>query len=485
METIQVKEVQKLKLNVTNINSFLKKSSKDYTKVKKDNKRLVSDQVKRKKTKEKEKTIEKKGLSGSSPLSNVKQVAESSAGIFDKILSFGGILLSGILLNALPSIKKKVDKFAKDNKEIIGNVTKSLIVVKDFTANLFDAFTGPYSQENSLDWLGKFNDSGKLESGVLKKVEQAFDGVGIMINAIDKALGGEGKVGNFVITGERILAKQGGKTGEYNITTKEFTPRAFTEEENRRYQSGDFRPEGSTDPSTGERDSAHGSGGGGRQSGAVFDAGKGGTGKRIFLHWSAGAHSTPYSAYHSIALGDGTLIRNTPYSQDKSAHTAGANSNSVGLAIAAMGGEGVSENNFGPYPPTEKQLNVMIGEAAKLALEWGWSEGTVDSNVRTHGEWERYATRTGKLPGKPQRWDVDKLRQSDPNIDTSKVLSHGGNELRNRIKQKLRELKNQGSKMSRALNPSNNKPDLFTLLNTNIGEKGSTTIIHARQPILT
>ena len=149
-----------------------------------------------------------------------------------------------------------------------------------------------------------------------------------------------------------------------------------------------------------------------------------------------------------------------------------------------MGGAGVSENNFGPYPPTEKQLNVMIGEAAKLALEWGWSEGTVDSNVRTHGEWERYATRNNLLPGAPQRWDVDKLRQSDPNIDTSKVLSHGGNELRNRIKQKLRELKNQGSKMSRTLNPSNNKPDLFTLLNTNIGEKGSTTIIHARQPIL-
>ena len=485
METTQGKEVKKLKLNVTNINSFLKKSNKDYVAIKKNNKRLVSDQNKIKKTKEKEKTIEKKGLSGSSPLNNVKQVAESSAGIFDKILSFGGILLSGILLNALPSIKKKVDKFAKDNEEIIGNVTKSLIVVKDFGVNLFDAFTGPYSQENSLDWLGKFNDSGKLESGVLKKVEQAFDGVGKMINDIDKALGGEGKIGNAIITGERVLAKQGGQTGEYNKTTKEFTPRAFTEEENRRYQSGDFRPEGSTDPSTGEKDSAHGSGGGGRQSGAVFDAGKGGTGKRIFLHWSAGAHSTPYSAYHSIALGDGTLIRNTPYSQDKSRHTAGANSNSVGLAIAAMGGEGVSENNFGPYPPTEKQLNVMIGEAAKLALEWGWSEGTVDSNVRTHGEWERYATRNGILEGAPQRWDVDKLRQSDPNIDTSKVLSHGGNELRNRIKQKLRELKNQGTKMSRTINPLNNKTDQLAVLNTTVGEKGSTTIIHARQPILT
>ena len=87
METTQGKEVKKLKLNVTNINSFLKKSNKDYVAIKKNNKRLVSNQNKRKKTKEKEKTIEKKGLSGSSPLSNVKQVAESSAGIFDKILS--------------------------------------------------------------------------------------------------------------------------------------------------------------------------------------------------------------------------------------------------------------------------------------------------------------------------------------------------------------------------------------------------------------
>ena len=481
METTQGKEVKKLKLNVTNINSFLKKSNKDYVAIKKNNKRLVSDQNKIKKTKEKENTIEKKGLSGSSPLSNVKQVAESSVGIFDKILSFGGILLSGILLNALPSIKKKVDKFAKDNEEIIGNVTKALIVVKDFGVNLFDAFTGPYSKKNSLDWLGKFGDSGKLESGVIKEIEKTFNGLGKMINDIDTAMGGKGTIGNVLIIGEKVLAKQGGKTGVLNNLTGEFTPRAFTEEESRRFQSGNIK----IAPSTGERDSAHGSGGGGRQSGAVFDAGKGGTGKRIFLHWSAGAHSTPYSAYHSIALGDGTLIRNTPYSQDKSAHTAGANSNSVGLAIAAMGGAGVSENNFGPYPPTEQQLNVMIGEAAKLALEWGWSEGTVDSNVRTHGEWERYATRNNLLPGAPQRWDVDKLRQSDPNIDTSKVLSHGGNELRNRIKQKLRELKNQGSLISRTINPSNNKQDLFTLLNTNIGEKGSTTIIHARQPILT
>ena len=240
METIQVKEVQKLKLNVTNINSFLKKSSKDYTKVKKDNKRLVSDQNKIKKTKEKEKTIEKKSVGGSA-LSNVTDVAKSSAGIFDKILSFGGILLSGILLNALPSIKKKIDGFAEENKEVIDNVVSALTVVKDFAVNLFDSFTGPYSQEGSLDWLGKFNDSGKLESGVLKEVEKAFNSVGRMINAIDKALGGEGKIGNALITSDKVLHKKNGQTGVLDRATGEFTQRSFTEEESRRFQSGDTR----------------------------------------------------------------------------------------------------------------------------------------------------------------------------------------------------------------------------------------------------
>jgi len=245
METIQVKEVQKLKLNGTNINSFLKKSSKDYTKVKKDNKRLVSDQNKIKKTKEKEKTIEKKSVGGSA-LSNVTDVAKSSAGIFDKILSFGGILLSGILLNALPSIKKKIDGFAEENKEVIDNVVSALTVVKDFAVNLFDSFTGPYSQEGSLDWLGKFNDSGKLESGALKGVENTFNSVGRMINAIDKALGGEGKIGNALITSDKVLHKKNGQTGVLDRATGEFTQRAFTEEESRRFQSGDTRIGGSS-----------------------------------------------------------------------------------------------------------------------------------------------------------------------------------------------------------------------------------------------
>ena len=519
MELTQVKQ---LKLNVSNINSFLKKSNKNYNDIKKSNQRIVSRQVEQDKLKSKEKSIEKKPTI-SSPLKTVKDVAKSSMGLFDKILNFGGLLLTGILLNALPSIKEKIDKFKEDNKKVIDNVVSTLTVVKNSAVDLFNSFTGPYAEEGSLDWLAKFDDSGNLQSGILKEVEKAFDGLGGMINAVDKFLGGEGKIGNALITGEKILQKRNGKTGVFNRTTGEFTERAFTEEEQRRFDSGDFsvnnRTQATTSssgvqpatpssefdnnkdkPSTGPMDAAHGAGSNSPQSKTGFVSGNGNTNRKIFLHWSAGSHTTAYDAYHSIALGDGSIVRHTPYDQDKDAHTAGANEGSVGLAIAAMGGEGVGENNFGAYPPTKKQLDAMVYEAARLAVDWGWSEGTIDSNVRTHGEWERYATRNNILPGSPQRWDVDKLRQSDPNVDTSKVLSGGGNELRERIKATFRLIKQQQQKLKNATStsitpastpvaaqisrPSNNNNRLASL-NTTIGEDGSTTFIYAVQPVIT
>jgi hypothetical protein len=95
-----------------------------------------------------------------------------------------------------------------------------------------------------------------------------------------------------------------------------------------------------------------------------------------------------------------------------------------------------------PTPPTSAQMDAMITEAAQIALDWGWDTSTVDKNVRTHGEWEREATSTGVLSGGPQRWDLDKLKPSDPNIDVSKTLSHGGNTLRSKIKAKMTSLKN-------------------------------------------
>merc|ERR1711965_742801 len=86
-------------------------------------------------------------------------------------------------------------------------------------------------------------------------------------------------------------------------------------------------------------------------------------------------------------------------------------------------------------------MDAMITEAAQIGLDLGWDASTVDKNVRTHGEWEREATSTGRLSGGAQRWDLDKLKPSDPNINVSRVLSHGGNTLRSRIKAKMASLK--------------------------------------------
>mgnify|MGYP003313755305 CR=1 FL=1 len=176
------------------------------------------------------------------------------------------------------------------------------------------------------------------------------------------------------------------------------------------------------------------------QSVTPYNASGGNKNRKMFLHWTAGGYNTPYSYYHTTFLGSGKAVRYTPYGKDKNSHTAGANSGSIGLSVAAMY-EGKENATTWSTPPTSAQMDAMITEAAQIGLDWGWDASTVDKNVRTHGEWEREATSTGLLDGGPQRWDLDKLKPSDPNINVSRVLSHGGNTLRARIKAKMASLK--------------------------------------------
>ena len=176
------------------------------------------------------------------------------------------------------------------------------------------------------------------------------------------------------------------------------------------------------------------------QSVTPYNASGGNKNRKMFLHWTAGGYNTPYSYYHTTFLGSGKAVRYTPYGKDKNSHTAGANSGSIGLSVAAMY-EGKENATTWSTPPTSAQMDAMITEAAQIGLDWGWDASTVDKNVRTHGEWEREATSSGLLPGGPQRWDLDKLKPSDPNINVSRVLSHGGNTLRARIKAKMASLK--------------------------------------------
>ena len=193
------------------------------------------------------------------------------------------------------------------------------------------------------------------------------------------------------------------------------------------------------------------------QSVTPYNSAGGNKNRKIFLHWTAGHHNQPFDYYHTVFLGSGKAVRYTPYGQDKYSHTKGANKGSIGLSLAAMKGGGENQKSWA-VPPTAAQIDAMATEAAQIALDWGWDTSTVDRNVMTHGEWERQATRTGVLPAPAQRWDLDKLKPSDPRIDTSKVISHGGNTMRAKIKAKMQALKSGGLNNEESQQPQQ-KPD--------------------------
>jgi len=109
METTQA---QQLKLNVTNINSFLINSNKELRRLRVEKRRLFDTQEKQIKVKEKEDKIEKKDFGIGSSFSKIKNAVTSGVGgIFDKIKEFFGLILLGILVNNLPRILSQLEDF--------------------------------------------------------------------------------------------------------------------------------------------------------------------------------------------------------------------------------------------------------------------------------------------------------------------------------------------------------------------------------------
>ncbi|MEB3333293.1 MAG: N-acetylmuramoyl-L-alanine amidase [Synechococcaceae cyanobacterium] len=140
---------------------------------------------------------------------------------------------------------------------------------------------------------------------------------------------------------------------------------------------------------------------------------------KIYLHWSA----TPYGwvqpgHYHSIITGDGVLHRLHDYNIDLPAHTYRRNANSVGLACACMGG-----TDPWSTPPTQKQLQEMCAEVARLIRQWDWKESDISVvNIMTHAE--AAANRDGWVAhenygpqawgGTGERWDLMCLEKGGP-----------------------------------------------------------------------
>ena len=158
-----------------------------------------------------------------------------------------------------------------------------------------------------------------------------------------------------------------------------------------------------------------------------------GKAKQIYLHWTAGGYDSVVGPYHSIFTGDGKMHRRVDYNT-RSSHTYGRNTNSIGLSVAAMAG------GPGNYQwPTNKQLDSMAAEAARLAKSWGWTKNDITiKNIMTHGE--AASNKDGRnmhdnygptdWGGTGERWDLDRLGPDD-------AIGDGGNKMRDRIKAKM------------------------------------------------
>ena len=128
---------------------------------------------------------------------------------------------------------------------------------------------------------------------------------------------------------------------------------------------------------------------------------------RIFLHWSAGHYSQPFSDYHLNIDYNGEVFTDIRSFTDLLAHTWKQNRRAIGISMLCC--FNATPNDLGPEPPTDYHIEGMAQVIAVLCHEL---ELPVDlDHVRTHAE---QADIDGYGPATTmERWDVWILREGD------------------------------------------------------------------------
>lgn len=167
-------QVEKLKLNVTNIKSTLISSNKRLRKVeiKKDELvlKLTKDQTRRKA----EGSVEEKNIKGAGIFGRViGRIAAPVMNLWDRVLNFFGAILLGFILTKLPKIIKTLEPVLKVAKPIfigtlkaIGFITEKMIDFVGFLSDFQESFNPSESQKNLKESEKRLNEivGDKLES---------------------------------------------------------------------------------------------------------------------------------------------------------------------------------------------------------------------------------------------------------------------------------------------------------------------------------
>lgn len=146
---------------------------------------------------------------------------------------------------------------------------------------------------------------------------------------------------------------------------------------------------------------------------------------KLYLHWTGGGYNAKYDDYHINITGDGCVWVSTDNLADIKDATYMRNTGSVAITLCCAI-DANSENNLGPCPPTEAQLNAIAQVVCVLADAL---DLTIDlQRVMTHAE--AADNKDGLWCHDPygpdatvERWDLLVLREGSPRWS-------GGDELR-------------------------------------------------------
>jgi len=175
---LQDREIKKLKITVTNIKSVLLEKNKELKKVKLSKKRLANADFQLARKEAKEKSVE--GVKKTSPLTSFSnKVGAATGNIIDKILSFGSIILGGILVNALPGFIKKFNEIWQSIKPFIDGVNSAIKNIFNFVGGITESVKNFFGITEKT----KIDDTAQKElEGELKALEKESD---IDINSLN------------------------------------------------------------------------------------------------------------------------------------------------------------------------------------------------------------------------------------------------------------------------------------------------------------
>jgi hypothetical protein len=188
-------ELKKVKLNVTNIKSVLLDGKKAVDEKKKDREDFLAKLEEEKKQRQQEKGLEKPIKPNQKP--DLKSPVKSSRGLVDRIFSFVGAIVGGIVVKALPDIIDAIKKLIEKVKPFFDGVVEFLEPVFTSIGNLFtseDSYESEKEKVNSDLEIAK--NEGKNIDGQVKELDKASDDIvnenkGLAANS--NALGGEEK----------------------------------------------------------------------------------------------------------------------------------------------------------------------------------------------------------------------------------------------------------------------------------------------------